>query len=135
MELVNAISLAEQNPQLVGQPQREAVLRAAVETAVVLISPIAPHLADDLWHRLGHQGFLLDHPWPIHDPAALVQEEKTVVVQVGGKVRARLTLAAEAGEEAIKAAALADEKVVGFLAGRAPKKVIVVQGKLVNIVL
>ncbi|MBI5523045.1 MAG: leucine--tRNA ligase [Desulfarculus sp.] len=135
MELVNAISLAEQNAELAGQPQREAVLRAAVETAVVLISPIAPHLADELWQRLGHQGHLIDHPWPVHDPAALLKQEKTVVVQVGGKVRARLNLPAEAGEEAIKAAALADDKVVGFLAGRAPKKIIVVQGKLVNIVL
>jgi leucyl-tRNA synthetase len=134
MELVNAISLAEQNTHA-GQALRNAVLREAVEAAVMLISPIAPHLADELWQRLGHEGYLLDHPWPEHDPTALVKEEKVVVVQVGGKVRARLTLAAQADDDAIKAAALADEKVVGFLAGHTPKKVIVVQGKLVNIVL
>ncbi|CAO0820304.1 Leucine--tRNA ligase [Desulfarculales bacterium] len=135
MELVNAISLVERNLHIVGQPQREAVLKAAVETAVILISPIAPHLADELWQRLGHRGYLLDHPWPTHDPAVLVQEEKTVVVQVSGKVRARLVLPADAGDDAMRAVALADDKVLNFLAGRTPKKIIVVQGKLVNIVL
>jgi len=134
MELVNAISLAEQNPDLAGHPQRLAVLKEAVQAAVLLTSPMAPHLADELWERLGNQGFLIDHPWPAHDPAALVREEKLVVVQVGGKVRARLTLAAEADDAAMKAAALADDKVQAHLAGKTPRKVIVVQGKLVNIV-
>jgi len=134
MELVNAISLLEQNPELADHPQRAAVLKEAVEAAVVLVSPMAPHLADELWERLGHGGFLIDHPWPAHDPAALVKDEKLVVVQVGGKVRARLTLPAEADDEAMKRAALADDKVAAHLAGQTPKKIIVVQGKLVNIV-
>ncbi|MFH1061227.1 MAG: leucine--tRNA ligase [Pseudomonadota bacterium] len=134
MELVNAISLAEQNPLLAADPQCLAVLKEAVEAAVLLTSPMAPHLCDELWERLGHSGFLIDHPWPAHDPAALVKDEKLVVVQVGGKVRARLTLAADADDAAMKAAALADDKVISHLAGQSPKKVIVVQGKLVNIV-
>jgi leucyl-tRNA synthetase len=134
MELVNAISLAQQDESLKGQPQREAVLREAVEAAVVLVSPMAPHVADELWSRLGHDGYLIDHPWPSWDEAALVQEEKLVVVQVRGKVRAKLTLPADAGDAELEAAALADEKVQKFIDGKAVKKVIVVQGKLVNIV-
>ncbi|MBU2470705.1 MAG: class I tRNA ligase family protein, partial [Proteobacteria bacterium] len=107
----------------------------AVEAAVVLISPMAPHIADELWRRLGHEGYLIDHPWPSWDDDALVQEEKLVVVQVQGKVRSKLTLPADAGDSVLEAAALADEKVQKFIDGRPVKKVIVVQGKLVNIVI
>ncbi len=134
MELVNLISLVEQDRKARGHEQGPAVLRRAVETAVTLVSPMAPHLADELWERLGHQGYLLDQPWPHYDPQALVQEEKLVVVQVGGKVRAKLTLPADADDQALEQAALADAKVQKFIAGRPVKKVIVVQGKLVNIV-
>ncbi len=134
MELVNQISLVEQDASLQGRPQREAVLREAVEAAVVLISPMAPHIADELWERLGHKGFLIDHPWPAYDEGALVKAEKVVVVQVNGKKRAELMLPAEAGDEAMKEAALANEKVQGFIQGKQIKKVIAVQGKLVNIV-
>ena len=98
MELVNQISLVEQDQDLAGEPARAAVLREAVEAAVVLISPMAPHIADELWQRLGHQGYLIDHDWPTWDEAALVREEKLVVVQVQGKVRSKLTLPAEAGD-------------------------------------
>ncbi len=134
MELVNATSLAAQNQELASHPQRAAVLRQAVETAVALVSPMAPHLADELWRRLGHEGYLIDLPWPTWDEKALVKAEKTVVVQVGGKVRGKLVLPAGADDEAVKAAALADPKVQSFLAGKPVRKVIVVQGKLVNIV-
>ncbi|MBU1276902.1 MAG: leucine--tRNA ligase [Proteobacteria bacterium] len=135
MELVNQISLVEQDEAVAGHAQRAAVLREAVEAAVVLISPMAPHIADELWRRLGHEGYLIDHPWPSWDDDALVQEEKLVVVQVQGKVRSKLTLPADAGDSVLEAAALADEKVQKFIDGRPVKKVIVVQGKLVNIVI
>jgi leucyl-tRNA synthetase len=134
MELVNAISLAQQDQSLAGQNLREAVFREAVEAAVVLISPMAPHIADELWSRLGHSNYLIDQPWPSFDESALVKDEKLVVVQVGGKVRAKLTMAADADDAALEAAALADEKVQKFIDGRVVKKVIVVQSKLVNIV-
>jgi leucyl-tRNA synthetase len=134
MELVNQLSLAVQSKATKGDPARPSVLREAAEIAVVLVSPMAPHLADELWNRLGHEGCLINHPWPSHDEAALVKVKKVVVVQVDGKVRARITMPAEAGEEAVKIASLADEKVQGFLGGRAPKKIIIVQGKLFNLV-
>jgi leucyl-tRNA synthetase len=96
---------------------------------------MAPHVADELWHRLGCEGFLIEHPWPEYDEAALVKAEKLVVVQVRGKVRSKLTLPSDADDEALKNAALEDEKVQGFIKGHEIKKVIVVQGKLVNIVI
>jgi leucyl-tRNA synthetase len=134
MELVNQISLVEQDESLQGDPGRLAVLRAAVQAAVVLISPIAPHIADELWQRLGGEGFLIHEPWPAYDEKALVKDEKLVVVQVNGKKRGELMLPAAADDEAMKAAALADAKVQSFIEGKPVKKVIAVQGKLVNIV-
>ena len=133
MELVNQISLVEQagDPD---DPLRRSVLLAAVEAAVVLVSPMAPHIADELWSRLGHQRCLIEHPWPEFDPAALVRDEKLVVVQVGGKVRSRITMPADTNDEELKAAAQADERVLPFIEGKKIKKIIVVQGKLVNIV-
>jgi len=134
MELVNLISLVEQDAQARQHPAWAAVLREAVEAAVKLISPIAPHIADELWERLGHQGFLIDQPWPSYDEKALVKAEKVVVVQVGGKKRAQLLLPADADDEALRQAALADPGVQKFIAGKEIKKIIVVQGKLVNLV-
>lgn len=135
MELVNQISLVEQDESVADDAQRAAVLKEAVEAAVVLISPIAPHISDELWQRLGGQGFLIEHAWPGYDDKALIKAEKVVVVQVNGKKRAELSLPAEAGDEAMKEAALADEKVQSFIDGKTIKKVIPVQGKLVNIVI
>ena len=134
MELVNQISLVEQDESVADDAQRAAVLKEAVQAAVVLISPIAPHISDELWQRLGGQGFLIEHAWPGYDDKALIKAEKVVVVQVNGKKRAELSLPAEAGDEAMKEAALADEKVQSFIDGKTIKKVIPVQGKLVNIV-
>lgn len=133
MELVNQISLVVQD-ESIDDPLREAILREAVEATIILVSPMAPHIADELWSRLGNEGLLIDHPWPSYDPAALVKDEKLVVVQVGGKVRAKLTLGADADDAELKAAALADDKVKSFIKDKTIKKVIVVQGKLVNIV-
>ena len=134
MELINQISLVEQNQDIQGHAQRAAVLKEALQTAVVLISPMAPHVADELWQRLGYNGYLIEHPWPEYDEKAMVKDEKLVVVQVSGKVRAKLTLPADADDQALKEAALADEHVQKFIEGKEIRKVIVVQGKLVNLV-
>jgi leucyl-tRNA synthetase len=134
MELINQVSLAEQNPEFKGHPCGLAVLRLAVETALILISPMAPHIADELWQRLGHDGCLINHPWPEPDLKALTRDEKIVVVQIGGKVRNKLLMPSAAGETEIKAAALGDPKIRAYLAGRDIVKVMVVKDKLVNIV-
>ncbi len=111
------------------------VLRAAVETLSLLISPLAPHVAEELWEALGHSPSIANAPWPQYDPAAIVASEVTVVVQVNGKVRSKLTLPAGSPDAVIEAAALADPKVKEYTNGKPPRKVIVVQGKLVNVVL
>lgn len=113
---------------------RDAVPRAAVEPLVLMLAPLAPHMAEELWLRLGHTTSLAHGPFPVADPAYLVDDTVEYPVQVNGKVRGRVTVAADAGQDALKAAALADEKVQAFLAGASPRKVIVVPGRLVNLV-
>jgi leucyl-tRNA synthetase len=108
--------------------------RAAVEPLVLMVAPLAPHLAEELWKRLGHDTSLAHGPFPQADPAFLVEDTVEYPVQVNGKVRGRITVAADADADVLEAAALAEEKVAAFLAGAKPKKVIVVAGRLVNIV-
>jgi leucyl-tRNA synthetase len=132
MELVNAIQAARDG--VCSDPVGLSVLRSAFETAVVMLSPIVPHFADELWEALGHSGSLLEISWPAYRAEATEEDQILIVVQVNGKVRSRFQVPTDAEEAMIKTAALADEKVVARLAGRPVKKVIVVQNKLVNIV-
>ncbi|MBI3087851.1 MAG: leucine--tRNA ligase [Candidatus Omnitrophica bacterium] len=111
-----------------------AIPKPAIETFVLLLSPFAPHLAEELWNRLGHKDSLTYEPWPSHDAAVLQQANVLMVVQVNGKVRARLTLPAGVSEEQLKAAVLADEAVKRHLNGQPIKQFIVVPKRLVNIV-
>ncbi|MGW6423429.1 leucine--tRNA ligase [Nocardia sp. NPDC055053] len=108
--------------------------RAAVEPLVLMLAPLAPHIAEELWDRLGHTTSLAHGPFPIADPALLVADSVEYPIQVKGKVRSRIQVPADADPATIEAAALADEKVVALLTGQAPRKVIVVPGKMVNIV-
>jgi len=114
---------------------RLPVLRAAMEALALLIAPLAPHTAEELWEALGHAPSIANATWPQYDPAAITASEVTVVVQVNGKVRSKLTLPAGSPDAEIEAAALADPKVREYTSGKPLKKVIVVQGKLVNIVM
>ncbi|OBA81894.1 leucine--tRNA ligase [Mycobacterium sp. 1164966.3] len=113
---------------------RDSVPRAAVEPLVLMLAPLAPHLAEELWLRLGHTTSLAHGPFPQFDPAHLVDDTVEYPVQVNGKVRGRVVVAADADEETLTAAALSDDKVQTFLAGATPRKVIVVPGRLVNLV-
>jgi leucyl-tRNA synthetase len=113
---------------------RDSVPRAAVEPLVLMVAPLAPHLAEELWQRLGSATSLAHGPFPVADPAYLVEDTVEYPVQVNGKVRGRITVPADADADAVEAAALADEKVRTSLAGATPKKVIVVAGRLVNLV-
>ncbi len=129
MELCNEVSRFE--PADAGDT---AVLREALESVVLLLSPITPHICHRLWFELGHARAVIDQDWPRADSAAMRETEIRLAVQVNGKVRAQLEVAADAPEEDIRAAALADENVQRFVAGRTPKKIILVPRKLVNIV-
>jgi leucyl-tRNA synthetase len=108
--------------------------RGAGEAFLKLLSPFAPHLAEELWQRLGHTGSVALVPWPEADPALLVEDTVALVVQVNGKRRSEVRVPKGADEAAVRAAVLADETVQRHLAGKEPRKVIVVPGRLVNVV-
>ncbi|MDF1565826.1 MAG: leucine--tRNA ligase [Deltaproteobacteria bacterium] len=129
MELVNHLS-GYQPSAGAGQ----GVLRLAFESLATLIYPFAPHIGEALWHELGHEGFLLERPWPEHDPKAVVDDTVTLAVQVNGKMRGTIEVARDADTETVKAAALAEPAVQRHTEGKELKKAIVVPGRLVNFV-
>ena len=108
--------------------------RSVVEPLVLMLAPLCPHLAEELWSRLGHPDSLAFAPFPEADPALLVEDSTEYPIQVNGKVRSRITVPAAAGQDEVRSAALADPKVAELLAGAEPRKVIVVPGRLVNVV-
>ncbi|MBX3706234.1 MAG: leucine--tRNA ligase [Pseudomonadales bacterium] len=128
-ELVNAVSRLEP----AGAADRAAV-HEALRVALVVLSPIAPHICQALWARLGEAGLLVETRWPEVDPTVLVQDAVEWVLQVNGKVRGRVELPVQADEAAARAAALANENVQRFMEGKSVRKVILVPGKLVNVV-
>ncbi|WP_105255025.1 leucine--tRNA ligase [Pseudoalteromonas sp. T1lg75] len=111
-----------------------AVANEALEAMLIMLAPITPHLSHQLWQDLGKEGDVLDASWPIADEAAMVESEKLVVVQINGKVRAKLTLAADADQEAVEQAAFADANVQKFTEGLTVRKVIYIKGKVLNVV-
>jgi leucyl-tRNA synthetase len=114
---------------------RSGALDEALEYLVRILAPIAPHLSDELWEALGFTGFLYKNPWPQNDPSIAKADEITLIVQINGKVRDKLTVSADADNAAIINAALTSPRIQELLAGAVPKKVIPVAGKLVNIVI
>ena len=129
MELLNALQGAA-----VDSPQAGPVLKEALESLVLLLAPFVPHIAEELWAMLGHEALLSETSWPEYDKAATVDDEVLMVVQVNGKLRSKITVPAGSDEETLKSLALADEKIKPHLQGVQVRKVICVQGKLVNIV-
>jgi leucyl-tRNA synthetase len=129
MELMNSLAKFEDRSAL-----GRAIMQEALELIVQMLAPIVPHAAHYLWREFGHTDLLMDHPWPQPDTAALVQDTIAIVVQVNGKLRAQVSVAADAGEESVKQAALADANVQKWVEGKPIRKVIVVKGKLVNVV-
>ena len=129
MELLNAVNKFNSNA-----PQSCAVVKEALTSAVLMLAPIAPHVTQELWALLGNDGLIVDASWPALDESALVKDTLLYVVQVNGKVRAKLDIAANANKNEVEALALNDERVQKFVEGHTVRKVIVVPGKLVNIV-
>lgn len=129
MELINDLGKLPRN-----EGQSEAIIYEGVNAIVLILAPIVPHICHELWSQLGHEGLVLDAAWPTVDESALVQTKLTIVAQVNGKVRGKLTVAADASKDDIEAAAKTDENVKKFTDGKEIKKVIVVPGKLINIV-
>ena len=129
MELLNAINKSDDNTE-----QGRAVAREALKAVVLMLSPIVPHICDALWQAMGYSVPLIDERWPDVDEAALEQDSVELVVQVNGKLRGKITVAVGAKKDAIIERALADENVQRFVDGKQVRKVIVVPGRLVNVV-
>ena len=146
MELVNeiyafcsaskcvAVGAEPEEVGAVAQPSTVAVLKEAVEALVRMLSPFAPHMAEELWESLGHSGGVVAAGWPAFDEAVAKAEEIVVPVQINGKLRARLTVPADSSEDRLRERALSDPQVVPHLQGKEVKKVVVARGKLVSIV-
>jgi leucyl-tRNA synthetase len=128
MELVNAAYAFE------GKKEYPGALREALETVVRLLAPFVPHIAEEAWSCLGYEGGIEASGWPAWEESALIEDEKVIVIQVNGKVRGKVTVAADAGEEEVREAALAEENVVRFTSGKTVRKVVVIPGRLVNVV-
>ncbi|SDL46724.1 leucine--tRNA ligase [Paracoccus chinensis] len=124
-ELANAVSKSSAS----GEPRR-AVLRIMA----ALMGPMVPHLAEDVWALAGGEGLLVDAPWPKADPALLVSNEVTLPIQINGKRRGEITVPADMAQAEVEQAVLADETVQRFLNGQPPRKLIVVPGRIVNVV-
>jgi leucyl-tRNA synthetase len=135
MELVNALHDFERDSMdSLAAGERRALLREAVETVLLLLGPVCPHITEELWAGLGHGDSLFAHPWPEADRRALQRDQVEIVVQVDGRVRSHLTVEVSAAEGEVRERALADSKVRPWLDRRQVAKVVVVPGRLVNIV-
>jgi leucyl-tRNA synthetase len=135
MELVNEVSRLELGLPEREPPEKKRALKKALETILVLLSPFAPHISEELWRRLGHRSSIFEEPWPTYDPRAIAEDSVLMVVQVDGRVRHRIYVAASSTEEEIKAAVLSNDRVKGLLAGKQVKRIVLVPNKLMNIVL
>jgi len=132
MELINLLMGVE-----VEEVQDEVgrmVLREATESYILLLSPFAPHIAEEMWERIGHARPVAQEPWPAYDPEVIRRDEMVMVIQVNGKVRGKITVPVDWEDEAIKRAALTEGSVQRWLAGKAIKRVIVVPRRIVSIV-
>ena len=134
MELVNTLQAIEPDEPDAADVAPGEVVRFALETIVLLLSPLVPHFCEELWEALGHAESVLLSAWPDFDAAAAIREDIEVVVQVNGKLRSRFTAARDADSETLKKKALADPRVVQFVGDKPIRKVIAIKNKLVNIV-
>jgi leucyl-tRNA synthetase len=131
MELVNQMHALDGTSD---SPNQDQVMRHALETVVLLLSPFVPHFCEEIWQAMGNKGSILTTSWPVFREDALVRNEVTIVVQVNGKLRGRFVVPLDAQQEYLQKSALEEERVQKFIEGKSIKKIIVVPNKLVNIV-
>ncbi|MBU1860674.1 MAG: leucine--tRNA ligase [Gammaproteobacteria bacterium] len=131
-QVMTLMNVLEKAPQATSQDR--ALLQEGLETVALLLAPITPHISHQLWQELGRDGVMIDTPWPQVDESALVQDTLTLVIQVNGKLRGQIEVSASASREDVEASARSNESVLRFTEGLTIRKVIVVPGKLVNIV-
>ncbi len=129
MEMMNALSRAE-----IKEDNDRAIMREGIETATLLLAPIVPHITDALWIALGHNESLINASWPKSDPAALEQTEIEMVIQVNGKLRSKISVDKNVNQKEIETLAVEDENIKRNIEGKTIRKIIVIPGRLVNIV-
>jgi leucyl-tRNA synthetase len=134
MELVNEVYRYMSDTKEISEGAW-SVIRETAEKTILLLAPVVPHITEELWHMLGHDGYLIQTGWPGYNEGALEKDTKLVVVQVNGKVRSKIEVPAGFTDKEIEEKALSDEKVKGFIGDKGIKKIFVVQQKLVNIVI
>ena len=132
MELVNTLYATKDEVRVSANGPR--LLSSAISSILLGLSPIAPHICEEIWARMGYTRTLATEPWPKHDPDALKTDEVTVVLQVNGKLRSQITVAADAQAEEIQTLAMNDQNVARHIEGKTVVKIIVIPGKLVNVV-
>jgi len=131
-QVMTLMNVLEKAPQ--ASAQDRALLQEGLETVALLLAPITPHISHELWNQLGHATPVIDAGWPVLDQTALIQDTLQLVIQVNGKLRGHIEMPASATREEVEAAARINENVLRFIDGLTIRKVIVVPGKLVNIV-
>lgn len=141
MELVNEIYKIKDNIDLpaattaqIDQPEGASVLKEAIESLVIMLSPFVPHIADELWEIMGHKEMLLNHPWPKYDPRWAKETTVTIAVQVNGKVRAKISVPSDTQKSDVESLALKEQNVKRFIKGSPIRKVIYVPNRIINII-
>ncbi|HSS63482.1 MAG TPA: class I tRNA ligase family protein, partial [Gammaproteobacteria bacterium] len=129
MELVNAMAKSED-----ASPTGRAIMQEGLDAAVLLLAPIVPHASHVLWRELGHDTAIIDERWPVAEDAAMERDAVDLVVQVNGKLRGHIQVSKQADRKTIETEALGNPNVQRFVEGKAIRKLIVVPGKLVNVV-
>jgi leucyl-tRNA synthetase len=130
MELFNHLNIFKMNTDL-----DKKVVRESIETILLLLSPIVPHICNRLWHEIGNENAIIYERWPVYQKDLTVDDVIEVVIQVNGKLRSRALISADKSKEELKEIALSDSKIISFIDGKEIKKVIVVPKKLINIVI
>jgi leucyl-tRNA synthetase len=132
MEFVNV--LKKDKDAAAGSAEGRTLLRSSIETLALILAPFTPHLSEEMWSRLGHEGLILRAPWPVFDEAMAQEERAVIVVEINGKIRDKFEAAPDIGEDEMKAQALALPRIVQLLAGLTVRKVVCIKGKIINIV-
>jgi len=134
MELVNELYAFTKGHARSPSPQADLVVKEALDALNVMLSPFAPHMAEELWEQFGHAGTLATASWPAYDAAAAKADEIVIPIQVNGKVRGRLTVSPEATDDELQRLALADAAIQPYTQGKTVRKVVIAKGRLVSVV-
>jgi leucyl-tRNA synthetase len=117
------------------QSTRAPELKEAIETVVILLAPFVPHIAEEMWEKLGNKESIFRAKWPVCDKTALIKDTMELPVQINGKLRSKIEVPSGTSEDEIKKMVLNDAAIIKWTEGKAPKKIIIVKGKLVNLVI